>query len=91
MNVNETKSINDARQSGQTAQPGCGTIIAAREPREEQQSYMSEYCGKLDYLYRLLGRMTTEQGRNSVIDGIKQHFREGHEGKRCPDPENRYA
>jgi hypothetical protein len=46
---------------------------------------MREYCRKLDYLYRLLGRMTTDQGRASVIDGISKHRREGHEGKPCPD------
>jgi hypothetical protein len=46
---------------------------------------MREYCGKLDYLYRLLGRMTTDQGKTSVIDGIREHRRGGHEGKSCPD------
>jgi hypothetical protein len=50
---------------------------------------MHEYCSRLDYLYRLLGRMTTEQGKNSVVGGIKQHLWEGHEGQPCPDLENR--
>ena len=46
---------------------------------------MHKYCGKLDYLYRLLGRMTTERGKASVIEGIKLHRRQGHSGKPCPD------
>ena len=48
------------------------------------------YCKRLDYFYRLLDKMRTESGRLTVIEAIKLHFREGHQGTRCSDPENRY-
>jgi hypothetical protein len=52
---------------------------------------MNERCNYLDWLYRfLLPRRKTDLGRQSVIDEIKRHFREGHQGNRCTDPENRY-
>lgn len=44
-------------------------------------------CEQLDWLYRFLLRRKTELGRQEVIDAIKLHFREGHDGKPCPDPE----
>lgn len=47
-------------------------------------------CTYLNWLYRFLLRRKTDLGRQTVIDEIKRHFREGHNGQRCPDPENRY-
>lgn len=50
-------------------------------------------CCELDSLYRTLinekmrGGMTDRYFR--LVGMIKDHFREGHKGKRCPDPENR--
>ena len=47
-------------------------------------------CGQLDWLYRFLLRRKTDIGRQVVIDAIKLHCREGHNGRPCPDSENRY-
>jgi hypothetical protein len=47
-------------------------------------------CSMLDYLEGLLSRMSTPSGKAAVIDAIKRHFSHGHQGLRCPDPENRY-
>lgn len=63
--------------------------IDTKEP-EMELLIMNDRCNYLDWLYRFLLRRKTTLGRQSVIDEIKRHFREGHDGKPCPDAESRY-
>ena len=52
---------------------------------------MKEDCDYLYWLYRFWLRRKTLLGWQSEFNEIDRHFREGRNGKPCPDPKNPYS